>query len=134
MLRLNLSRQLRLQLPPGMAAQVRLVYHSYVADTLQQVVLRVPAQRPRRLAFSYAGTLGPQFATPDVLEFSGHTNWLPFRPGGEYEPVDYRLTVQVPTGYQVRGTAPARHQRPGPLNPPFWWPGSLPRPPPPPPT
>lgn len=105
MLRLNLSRGLHLRLPPHSAAQVHRVYYPYFDDTVQQVVLRVPAHRPRRLAFAYTGILGPRFTTAEVLEFSGHSNWLPYRPGGEYEAVAYRLAVQVRAGYQVRGTA-----------------------------
>jgi len=111
-LRLNLLRQWHLQ-PPAAPAQVGRVYSSYFGDTVQQVTARYPAHHVQRLTFTYSGTLDKYFATEHVLEFSGHTIWLPFRPDGEYELVDYTLAVQVPAGYQVRSTTPARRQRAG---------------------
>lgn len=42
--------------------------------------------------------------TEQVLEFSGHSNWVPFRPSQKYELVDYTLAVRVPPAYQVRST------------------------------
>lgn len=111
-LRLNLLRQWQLQRPAA-PAQVGRMYSPYFGDTVQQVTVRYPAHHIQRLTFTYSGTLDKYFATEHVLEFSGHTIWLPFRPGGEYELVDYTLAVQVPAGYQVRSTTPARRQRAG---------------------
>jgi hypothetical protein len=111
-LRLNLLRQWHLQ-DPAAPAQVSRVYYPYFGDTVQQITVRYPAHHAQRLTLSYSGTLDKYFATEHVLEFSGHTIWLPFRPGGEYELVDYTLAVQVPAGYQVRSTTPARRQRAG---------------------
>jgi hypothetical protein len=111
-LRLNLLQQWHLQVPAA-PAQVSRVYYPYFGDTVQQITVRYPAHHAQRLTLSYSGTLDKYFATEHVLEFSGHTIWLPFRPGGEYELVDYTLAVQVPAGYQVRSTTPARRQRAG---------------------
>ncbi|RZK31252.1 MAG: hypothetical protein EOO63_04665 [Hymenobacter sp.] len=111
-LRLNLLRQWHLQ-SPGVPAQVSHVYYPYFGDTVQQVTVRHQAHQAKQLTISYSGTLDKNFATEHVLEFSGHTIWLPFRPNGEYELVDYTLAVQVPAGYQVRSTTPARRQRAG---------------------
>lgn len=111
-LRLNLLRQWHLQRPAA-PAQVGRVYSPYFGDTVQQVTVRYPAHHVQQLTFTYSGTLDKYFATEHVLEFSGHTIWLPFRPDGEYEQVDYTLAVQVPAGYQVRSTTPARRQRTG---------------------
>ena len=109
---LNLLRNWHLQ-PPVAPAQVGRVYSPYFGDTVQQVTVRYPARRVQRLTLTYSGTLDKNFATAHVLEFSGHTIWLPFRPGGEYEVVDYTLAVQVPPGYQVRSTTSPRRQRSG---------------------
>jgi len=111
-LRLNLLRQWHLQRPAA-PAQVGRVYSPYFGDTVQQVTVRYPPHHVQHLTFTYSGTLDKYFATEHVLEFSGHTIWLPFRPDGEYELVDYTLAVQVPAGYQVRSTTPARRQRAG---------------------
>jgi len=111
-LRLNLLRQWHLQRPAA-PAQVGRVYYPYFGDTVQQVTVRYPAHRAQHLTLTYSGTLDKNFATEHVLEFSGHTIWLPFRPDGEYELVDYTLAVQVPAGYQVRSTTPPRRHRPG---------------------
>jgi len=112
LLRLNLLRQWHLQ-SPAAPGQVDHVYYPYFGDTVQQVTVRYPAHRAQRLTLTYSGSLDKNFVTSHVLEFSGHTIWLPFRPGGEYEVVDYTLAVQVPPDYQVRSTTPARRQRPG---------------------
>jgi len=111
-LRLNLLRQWHLQRPAA-PAQVSRVYYPYFGDTVQQVTVRNPAHRAQHLTLTYSGTLDKNFATAHVLEFSGHTIWLPFRPQGEYELVDYTLAVQVPAGYQVRSTTPPRRHRAG---------------------
>lgn len=115
-LRLNLNKDFRVQrVQSGRApAQVRRLYYPFFVDTVQQVVVRYPAGRgPRTLTLVYAGTLGKERATAQVLEFSGHTNWLPFRPMGEYELVDYTLEVRVPASHQVRSTTPPLGAQPG---------------------
>lgn len=87
----------------------------YAGDTVHRVQVRFPARsrRPRRVALTYAGTLAKGEFTDQVNIFSGHSNWLPFRPFAEYELVDYTLQVQVPPAYQVRSTTLATRQRPG---------------------
>jgi hypothetical protein len=110
--RLNLNRQFPLQhLASPQAIQQRVVrrYYPYFADTMQQVEVRFPAslRKDRKLTFTYSGTLDKGLATDQVMVFSGHSNWLPFRPGQDYELVTYTLAVSVPSAYQVRGTTPA---------------------------
>jgi hypothetical protein len=116
-LRLNLRKDFRVQRgqPGGAAVQVRHIYYPYFADTVQQVVVRYPAGRPRARSFTlvYEGSLQKERTTAQVLEFSGHTIWLPFRPLEEYELVDYTLDVRVPPGYQVRSTRPPLGAKPG---------------------
>jgi hypothetical protein len=110
-LRLHLNKDFRVPRvqPGGAVVQVRRVYYPYFSDTVQQVVVRYPAGRPRARPFTlvYEGSLEKGRTTAQVLEFSGHSNWLPFRPLGEYELVDYTLDVRVPAGYQVRSTRPS---------------------------
>ncbi|MBC8082106.1 MAG: hypothetical protein H7Z21_02740 [Hymenobacter sp.] len=114
--RLNLNRQFPLQhLTSPQAIQQRVVrrYYPYFADTMQQVEVRFPAnlRKVRKLTFTYSGTLDKGLATDQVMVFSGHSNWLPFRPGQDYELVTYQLAVSVPPTYQVRSTTPAaQHQ------------------------
>ncbi|RZK45597.1 MAG: hypothetical protein EOO59_20755, partial [Hymenobacter sp.] len=109
-LRLNLRKDFRVQRVQGGRAtvQMRRLYYPYFDDTMQQVVARYPAGRqPRTLTLDYTGTLGKERTTAaQVLEFSGHSNWLPFRSLQEYEVVEYTLGVRVPVGYQVRSTSP----------------------------
>jgi hypothetical protein len=109
-LRLHLRKDFRVQpAPSGRAtAQVRRIFYPFFNDTVQQVVLRYSAggRQGRTLTLRYAGTLGKERTTGQVLEFSAHSNWLPYRPLGEYELVDYTLEVRVPTAYQVRSTRP----------------------------
>lgn len=116
-LRLNLNKDFRVQpAPSGRAtAQVRRLYYPYFVDTVQQVVMRYPAgsRQARTLTLRYTGTLGPERKAGQVLEFSGHSNWLPFRPLNEYEVVDYTLDVRVPAGYQVQSTRPPLGAKPG---------------------
>lgn len=114
--RLNLNRRFPLQhLASSQAIWQRVIrrYYPYLADTMQQVEVRFPAnlRRGRTLTFTYSGTLDKGLATDRVMVFSGHSNWLPFRPGQDYELVTYTLAVSVPPAYQVRGTTPvAQHQ------------------------
>jgi hypothetical protein len=115
-LRLNLNSQYPLRdLASPHASQLRLIraYYPYFADTMQQVAVRFPAhfKGAKEVSFTYAGTLDKRYVTADVLVFSGHTNWLPFRPGQEYELVSYTLAVRVPPAYEVRSTVPGRQQR-----------------------
>ncbi|MFD1872717.1 M1 family aminopeptidase [Hymenobacter bucti] len=115
-LRLNLNKNFRVQrVQSGWGvAQMRRLYYPFFADTMQQVVVRYPAgRRARTLTLVYAGILGQERTTAQVLEFSGHSNWLPFRPLSEFEVVEYTLAVRVPAGYQVRSTRPPRRTRPG---------------------
>ncbi|RZJ94385.1 MAG: hypothetical protein EOO60_03160 [Hymenobacter sp.] len=114
--RLNLNRKFPLQhLTSPQAIQQRVVrrYYPYFADTMQQVEVRFPAKlrKVRTLTFTYSGTLDKVLATDQVMEFSGHSNWLPFRPGQDYEVVTYQLAVSVPPAYQVRSTTPAAQQQ-----------------------
>jgi hypothetical protein len=113
LVRLNLNRQFPIQhLASSQASQHRIIrsYYPYFADTMQQVVVRFPAKlhQRRTLTFTYSGTLAKRLTTDQVLVFSGHSNWLPFRPDQEYELTTYTLAVQVPPAYQVRSTTPAK--------------------------
>jgi hypothetical protein len=113
LVRLNLNKQFPLQhLASAQASQQQVVrrYYPYFADTMQQVVVRFPATRHQRrtITFTYSGTLPKRLTTDQVMVFSGHSNWLPFRPGQEYELTTYTLAVQVPPAYQVRSTTPAK--------------------------
>ena len=116
-LRLNLNKAFRVRRVQGSRtpAQIRRFYYPYSYDTVQQVVARYPAGRQARtLTLDYTGTLGKERATAaPVLEFSGHSNWLPFRPLQEYEVVAYTLGGRVPVGYQVRSTSPPLGAQPG---------------------
>lgn len=112
---LELNQQFPLrQLTSPHASQLRIVrrYYSYFADTMQVVEVRFPAalRRGKTIAFTYSGTLNEQLYTAQVLEFSGHSNWVPFRPGREYEVVSYSLAVSAPPAYQVQSTTPGRAQ------------------------
>jgi hypothetical protein len=116
--RLNLNRQFPLQhLVSSHAIQQRVVrrYYPAFADTMQQVQVRFPAtlRKRRTVTFTYAGTLDKGLTTDQVMIFSGHSNWLPFRPYQEYELVTYTLAVSVPPAYQVRSTTPAKQPRAG---------------------
>lgn len=114
--RLNLNRQFPLQhlsSPQASAQRVVRRYYPYFADTMQQVEVRFPAtlRQVRKLTFTYSGTLASVLATNQVMVFSGHSNWLPFRPNQDYELVTYQLTVSVPPAYQVRSTTPATRRQ-----------------------
>jgi hypothetical protein len=116
-LRLNLRKDFPIQIAPSgrAAAQVRRLYYPYFNDTVQQAVMRYPAgsRQARSITLVYEGSLQKERTTAQVLEFSGHTIWLPFRPLEEYELVDYTLDVRVPPGYQVRSTRPPLGAKPG---------------------
>ncbi len=105
--RLNLNRQFPLQhLTSSQAIQQRVVrrYYPYFADTMQQMEVHFSANlhKIRVLTFACSGTLEKGLVTDHVMVFSGHSNWLPLRPGKEYELVTYTLAVSVPPAYQVR--------------------------------
>ena len=118
-IQLNLDKRFRVeQLKAGSGIiSLKPIYYSYFGDTVQQLTVRYPAARRRArraVSFTYAGTLEAGRATAArVLEFSGHSGWLPFRPQREYELLDYKLAVRGPAGYQVRSTTPARRARAG---------------------
>jgi hypothetical protein len=113
--RLNLNRQFPIQhLTSAQAIQQRVTrrYYPFFADTMQQVEVRYPAHlhKARQLTFTYSGTLDKRTSTAQVMEFSGYSNWLPFRPEQEYGVLAYTLDVRVPPTYQVRSTMPARRK------------------------
>ncbi len=116
-LQLNLNKRFRVENLRGGAGLVRRgrVYYPNFQNTLQQLTVRYPTPRrqARQISFTYSGTLDAGRAKAQVLEFSAHSGWLPFRPTGEYELLDYALAVRVPAGYQVRSTTPARRARAG---------------------
>ncbi|UOQ97164.1 hypothetical protein MUN81_18225 [Hymenobacter sp. 5317J-9] len=113
---LNVSRDFRIDhmASPGAAAQrLSRVFYPYFADTLQRVVWRyaTPARRRKReVSVTYAGTLGKPYFTEQGMVFSGHTNWLPFRPYREYEAVEYELEVAAPGPYHVLSTTQVQRQ------------------------
>ncbi|GAB3873017.1 hypothetical protein GCM10028824_24090 [Hymenobacter segetis] len=117
-LALNLDRRFRIarvQAPRAQQQRVARVYYPFFGDTLQCVQVRYAARshQARRITLTYSGVLTEKFFTAQVLEFSGHSGWLPFRPLREYEPVRYTLDVRTPPGYQVLSTTAPRRQRPG---------------------
>ncbi|MDO7853212.1 M1 family aminopeptidase [Hymenobacter sp. CA1UV-4] len=112
---LNLGRQLRIEnlLSSGSKPpRATRVYYPYFGDTLQQVVARFNG-RARMVSVTYSGTLEGRLFNEQVMVFSGHSGWLPFRPYREYEAVNYVLEVQAPDGYQVESTSSAVEQRAG---------------------
>ncbi|MBH8568750.1 hypothetical protein KB206_07650 [Microvirga sp. STS02] len=114
-LALHLDRRFRIervQAPRARQQRVARVYYPFFADTVQCVQVRYAARshHARRITLTYSGVLTEKFFTAQVIELSGHTGWLPFRPRREYEPVRYALDVRTPPGYQVQSTtAPPRH-------------------------
>ena len=115
---LHLSRQFRVEqvhAPGGVAQRVERIFYPYFADTVQRVTVRFagPARKGRQLTLTYAGALPQRTFTDQAELYSGHSGWLPYRPYREYELVHYTLEVQVPPGYTVRSTSPARKQRRG---------------------
>ncbi|MCI1189596.1 hypothetical protein MON38_19405 [Hymenobacter sp. DH14] len=114
-LALNLGRQLRIEnlLSSGNATpRATRVYYPYFGDTLQQVVARFSG-RARTVSLTYSGTPEGRLFNEQVMVFSGHSGWLPFRPYREYEEVNYVLEVQAPEGYQVESNSAAVEQRAG---------------------
>ncbi|MDF7815230.1 hypothetical protein [Hymenobacter sp. YC55] len=97
------------------AVQGHVTTARYLSDTVHHVQVRYAShpQRPRELELTYSGTMGKGQFNDQVAIFSGHSNWLPFRPYQEYEPVMYELDVLVPAAYQVRSTVPAERPRSG---------------------
>ena len=116
-IQLNLNKRFRVESLHGGAGVVHLgrVYYPNFQDTLQQLTVHYPAPtgQARQVTFTYAGTLDASRVTAQVLEFSAHSGWLPFRPLREYELLDYTLAVRVPASYQVRSTTPPRRARAG---------------------
>ena len=115
-IQLNLSREFDLQqvqCPKALQQRTTRVYYPYFGDTLQRLDVRyAPGNRKaRQVTLVYSGTLGKRLATDEVMVFSGHSQWLPFRSYREYELVDYELEVRVPGSEQVLSTAPVRRQR-----------------------
>lgn len=103
----------RVRSPQARQQHVRKV--AYAGDTVRQVQVRYPAgrQRQRQIELTYSGMVAKGEFTDQVAIFSGHSNWLPFRPYAEYELVQYELVVEAPAAYQVQSTTPAARQRPG---------------------
>lgn len=116
LVRLNLNQAFQLQgVRSPRARQQQVSKITYVGDTVRQVHVRYAPgiQRRRQIELTYSGTIAKGEFTDQVAVFSGHSNWLPFRPYAEYELVDYELVVQVPATYQVRSTTPLTRQRSG---------------------
>lgn len=84
-------------------------------DTLQGIELSYDTQdrRKKQITVTYEGTLTAKYANDQIMEFSGHTNWLPLLPYNEYEFVDYELDVRVPATYSVISTQPPTRQSAG---------------------
>jgi hypothetical protein len=113
---LNLNQAFNLQrVRSPHASQQHIRKVTYVGDTVQQVHVRYATGplRERQIELTYSGTIAKGEFTDQVAVFSGHSNWLPFRPYAEYEVVQYELVVQAPATYQVRSTLPAARHRPG---------------------
>lgn len=112
---LLLNHAFRLQRVSGPgASQLQVAPGLYVGDSVHRVQVRYAARwRARHIELVYTGTLAKGEFTDQVAVFSGHSNWLPFRPYAEYELVRYALEVRVPATYQVRSTTPPSRQRPG---------------------
>ncbi|MBX0292070.1 hypothetical protein K3G63_16595 [Hymenobacter sp. HSC-4F20] len=91
-----------------------LFYDKFTDDTLRRITIEfTDRQAQQRVTVQYSGAIGERFATEGMAEFTAHANWVPTIPDQEYTVVDYRLTVRVPTTYQVVSTRAARRSRPG---------------------
>ena len=113
---LNLNRTFNLQrVRSPQAVQQRVAIVKYLGDTVHQLQVRYAPHRhqARSVEFTYSGTVAKGDFTDHVAVFSGHSNWLPFRPYAEYELVAYELAVRAPAAYQVRSTSSANRPRPG---------------------
>ncbi|TGE08648.1 M1 family aminopeptidase [Hymenobacter fodinae] len=88
-------------------------FYATAGDTVQAIELTYrPGKQRRRVVLTYQGTMPPKFATPEVMELSGHSNWLPSRPLREYELIDYVLQVQAPETYRIISSRPPiRHSQ-----------------------
>ncbi|WP_147320725.1 M1 family aminopeptidase [Hymenobacter lapidiphilus] len=117
-MRLNLNSHLKLQqvlAPRAGQPRITSVVPGYGNDTLHQIQVRY-APNPRRsryIELVYTGKIGEGYYTDHVNFLSGHSEWLPYRPYQEYEVLPYKLTVQVPPGYQVRSTVRPSQQKAG---------------------
>ncbi|WP_375416671.1 M1 family aminopeptidase [uncultured Hymenobacter sp.] len=117
-IQLNLNRHFplqRLSSPGALRRRISRTYYSFFADTMQRVEVQYAPHnhKARQLTLTYAGTLDKSTSTAQVMELSGHSNWVPFRSNQEYEIVKYTLAVRAPAAYQVRSTTPALRQRRG---------------------
>ncbi|UOQ67399.1 M1 family aminopeptidase [Hymenobacter volaticus] len=114
---LNLNRQYRVLSVQSPRAKQRIERYLYPVfqDTMQGINLRYAPQdrRAKEVTVTYEGTLTAKFATDQVLELSGHTNWMPLLPYKEYEIVDYTLDVQTPEAYSVISTSLPTKQHTG---------------------
>ncbi|HEX8425058.1 M1 family aminopeptidase [Hymenobacter sp.] len=115
---LNLNKQykiLSIQSPRVKQQRIERYLYPVFQDTMQGINLGFAPQdrRAKEVTVTYEGALPAKFATDDVLELSGHTNWMPLLPYKEYEVVDYTLDVQAPDVYSVISTSPATKQRAG---------------------
>jgi hypothetical protein len=114
---LNLNKTFQLISVKSVGAlhqQVKPYLYPVSQDTVQGINLRyAPGQQPRQITLTYQGTLAPAFATAQVMELSGHTDWLPTLPFKEYELVDYVLDVQAPAQYSIISTSPPTRHRKG---------------------
>lgn len=117
-LTLNLNKEFKvLAVDAPRATQQRVLPYLYAVfqDTVQgiEVAYAPQNQKTRQLTITYEGTLSSRFATDQVMEFSGHSFWLPLLPYKEYEQVNYELEVQAPRQYHIISTRQPTRQRPG---------------------
>ncbi|TGD82262.1 M1 family aminopeptidase [Hymenobacter wooponensis] len=89
------------------------VLYSLAQDTVQAIQLTYsPSKHRRQVVVTYRGTLPPKYASPEVMELSGHSNWLPTRPFQEYELIDYVLEAEAPASYHIISSSPpTRHTK-----------------------
>lgn len=115
---LNLNKEykiLSVQSPRSKQQRIERYLYSVFQDTMQGINLDYATQdrRAKEVTVTYEGILTAKFATDQVLELSGHTNWMPLLPYKEYEVVAYTLDVQTPEAYSVISTSSATKQRAG---------------------
>jgi hypothetical protein len=115
---LNLNKQftiISVRSPRMKELRIEPYLYPVFQDTLQGIKLRYGAsdKRQKQITVVYEGTLSAKYATDQVMELSGHTNWLPILPYKEYEVVQYELDVRVPLAYSVISTQPPTRQSAG---------------------
>lgn len=113
---LNLNKQykiLSVESPRVKQQRIERYLYPVFQDTLQGINLKYAIQdrRTKEVTVTYEGALPAKYATNEVLELSGHTNWLPLLPYKEYEVVDYTLDVEAPKAYSVISTSPPTRKR-----------------------